>query len=835
MPYLYRVGPCRVSLVFLFSGFLLAALSAATEGSTGSAVRVPAVDTLVLAARSAGSAGTVSGSPSAEVSGRVSDPKGGLIPGARVKLAELSGRFERTVPTDRHGVFRFEGLLTGNYRVTVSNTGFTPVTRTVSLQPGEQRRMDFGLELAMLTEEMVVSAPRIGATSETIPGSVSIVDSATLQNSRVFTTSEALRKVAGVNVRDEEGFGLRPNIGIRGVNPTRSTKVLLLEDGIPLSYAPYGDNASYYHPPIDRFESIEVLKGAGQILYGPATVSGVVNYITPLPPNTPSSGSVTLIGGNRDYLNSHLNWGGTWGATGLLVDFTRKQGEGARENQRFGLSDVNLKLVTTLSPRQAITFKGNYYGEDSNVTYSGLTEEEYAQNPRQNPFRNDFFYGDRYGASASHSIFVSDRATLTTNLYAAVFKRHWWRQSSNSNERPNHVANPLCGGMENLNTTCGNQGRLRRYRTWGVEPHIRLTHRLFGLKNESDFGFRIHFEDQNRRQENGTTPQARTGILVENNSRKNHAYSVFLQNRFAAGRFAFTPGARLERISYQRTNRLANDGAGVSGRTELTQVVPGFGMAYSARNDLTLFAGIHRGFAPPRTEDVINNLTGGAIDLDPELSWNYEVGLRGRLHPAAGIEAALFRIDYENQIVPASLAGGVGALLTNGGQTLHQGAEFSGRFDLGTALATRQNVYLRSAYTYLPIADFTGPRFSAVSGFSDVRITGNRLPYAPQNLVTTTLGYLHPRGLDALIENVYIGKQFGDDLNTIAATPNGQRGIIPAQTIWNAAVNYQVESLGTTFFLSVKNLLDRVFIIDRTRGILPSGPRWVQVGVRFDF
>ena len=79
----------------------------------------------------------------------------------------------------------------------------------------------------------------------------------------------------GVFARDEEGFGLRPNIGIRGLNPTRSSKVLLLEDGIPLTYAPYGDNASYYHPPVDRFERIEVLKGSGQILFGPHTVGGV--------------------------------------------------------------------------------------------------------------------------------------------------------------------------------------------------------------------------------------------------------------------------------------------------------------------------------------------------------------------------------------------------------------------------------------------------------------------------------------------------------------------------------------------------------------------------------
>jgi len=103
-----------------------------------------------------------------------------------------------------------------------------------------------------------------------------------------------------VNVRDEEGLALRPNIGIRGLNPTRSSKTLLLEDGLFVTYAPYGDNATYYHPPIERFASVEVVKGAGQIGYGPVTVGGVVNYITPAPPARPTA-NVRLGLGNRDY------------------------------------------------------------------------------------------------------------------------------------------------------------------------------------------------------------------------------------------------------------------------------------------------------------------------------------------------------------------------------------------------------------------------------------------------------------------------------------------------------------------------------------------------------
>ncbi|HZB45338.1 MAG TPA: TonB-dependent receptor, partial [Pyrinomonadaceae bacterium] len=735
---------------------------------------------------------------------------------------------------------------------------FSPLDREVRVAAGGAGApVELTLQPASLAESVVVTLGRIADTPEVverIPGSVEVISPQTLESSRVVTTSEALRKVSGVNVRDEEGFGLRPNIGVRGLSPTRSTKVLLLEDGIPFTYAPYGDNASYYHPPIDRFETIEVLKGSGQILFGPQTVGGVVNYVTRNPP-VKRQGSLTLVGGNRDYFNGHLNYGGTWGNTGVLFDYTRKQGEGARANTRSGLNDFNFKSVSTFGTRQAVTFKFNYYGEDSNVTYSGLREDEWRADPRANIFRNDYFFGDRFGASATHSFVFGPNVVLTTNLYGSFFKRHWWRQSSNSNERPNRLrtlagGDPDCNGLADLNTTCGNQGRLRKYHFVGVEPRLRVNHQLFGVRSEADFGFRAHFETQQRRQENGDLPTSRSGLLVENNERRNQAYSGFAQNRFHLGDWTVTPGVRVEHVEYQRTNRLANNGAGVSGKTELTQVVPGLGVSYSPAPRWTIFAGAHRGFAPPRTEDVINNTTGGVIELEPELSWNYELGARTTPVDGLNLEATFFRLDYENQIVAASLAGGIGTALTNGGETLHQGFEFTGRVDSGALFRSRHNFYLRAAYTYLPVARFEGTRFSGITipGEAPASITGNRLPYAPEHLLNGTVGYSHPSGFDALLEAVHVGRQFADDRNFVevplfvgaVAVPaslrtSGQLGLVPSSTVWNATANYTVERLHTTFFVTAKNVFDRLYIADRARGILPGTPRLVQAGLKFRF
>jgi Fe(3+) dicitrate transport protein len=776
-----------------------------------------------------------SAAPGGTLTGLVVDTKGAAIPSATVKIRPKKSNAYQITTTDSTGRFRFDLQVPGEYQLTVMAQGFSVSSKELALSASEIRNVDIVLQSGEFAEDVTVIGTRITGTSETmktIPGSVEIIDQTKLTTSRVFTVNEALRKASGINVREEEGFGLRPNIGIRGLNPTRSTKVLLLEDGIPLSYAPYGDNASYYHPPIDRFDTIEILKGSGQILYGPVTVGGVINYITPAPP-LEQSGFLTLTGGNRDYFNGHVSYGDTWRQTGFLVDFLRKQGDGARDNVSSELNDINLKLVTSINPQHLFTFKGNYYTEDSNVTYSGLRESEYQEDPRQNPFKNDFFYGDRYSLSVNHTYVLNTNFVLSTNVYGSNFQRHWWRQSSNSGQRPNDSPDPNCGGMANLNTTCGIEGRLREYYNWGIEPRLRVHHNLFGVGNQMDFGVRVHFETQDRIQRNGPLPTSRTGVVVEKNERRNQAYSLFWQNRFLLGKWVITPGARVERVQFERTNELANNGMGVTGETDLTQVVPGLGVSYNLNEDTTFFSGIHRGFAPPRTEDIISN-TGGVVDLDSELSWNFEAGIRGQVHPAVNLNTTFFRMDYENQIVPASLAGGVGATFTNGGETLHQGIEFGALVEFGTLFQSAHNFYLNTVYTFIPDAKFTGTRFSSVSGFSTISVSGNRLPYAPEHLLNVNFGYSH-RGIDLLLEAVHVGDQFGDDLNTVAPTEDGQRGLIPASTIWNAAVNYRVEQLRSTLFVTVKNLLDDTFIVDRARGILPGSPRLVHAGISFNF
>jgi Fe(3+) dicitrate transport protein len=670
---------------------------------------------------------------------------------------------------------------------------------------------------------------------DTVPGSATVLDAAEIQEARVLTVNEALRKVPGVFARDEEGFGLRPNLGIRGLNPTRSSKVLLLEDGIPLSYAPYGDNASYYHPPVERFERIEVLKGSGQILFGPHTVGGVINYITPQVPGE-ATGRLLASAGTEGFRELHGQFGDSFGDTGFVAHGTYKETDGARDNMHFQVGDLNLKVVHQFSERQALTLRGSWYDESSQVTYSGLTLAEWRDDPYQNPFKNDHMYAQRWGTSATHRFDLDDAVTFTTNVYYTRFERDWWRQSSNSAQRPNDASDPACAGMANLYATCGNEGRLREYWTAGVEPRVTVEHGLFGLDNVLEGGLRYHEEDQARIQANGDTPRSRragTGVnagIREDSDRTVEAMSAFVQNQFDLGRWTVTPGVRLESVDYKRTDNLA----GATGESSIDEVVPGLGATFEARPGTVLFAGVHRGFAPPGVADIVTS-AGGSVDLDAELSWNYELGVRGTAGAGLSYEATVFRMDFENQIVPASVAGGAGATLTSAGETLQQGVELSAAVDSTAYVDWPVELFARGAYTWLADAEYVGERYSNVSGFGTVRVTGNRLPYAPEHLLTATFGARLPFGLQVALEGLYTSSAFTDDLNTVAIIDTGQRGEMPGYTVWNLTLNYRLTVCDCTLFAAGKNLGDKLYIADMSRGLIPGMPRTVQAGFEFNF
>lgn len=650
-----------------------------------------------------------------------------------------------------------------------------------------------------------------------VVGGATAIQRDELEATRPLTTNEALRKLPGINVRDEEGLGLRPNIGVRGLNPTRSTKLTLLEDGVPLAYAPYGDNASYYHPPIERFAGLELLTGVEQLRFGPQTVGGTINYRTPSVREELGGRAEAAVGENGIGI-AQLELGGS----GMLLDLSHKQADGARDNMHSRLEDASYKAVVHASDEHAFTFRANVYTEDSQLTYSGLTLAE-LQNfgPSYNPFENDEFTAIRSGGSVTHR-WTMDQATLTTNLYAASFDRDWWRQSSTTTDTqcgtPFRDAR-LAGTAVDPNLCNSTQGRLREYYMWGLEPRLDIPNPL----GELQLGLKVHHESQDRLQVNATSPDGRTGTVVEDNLRRTDAWSAFVFQRFELGDWAIVPGLRYEHIENERNNRLTS----VSGADSLDELIPGIGFSWSRAPSLTVFVDAHEGFAPPRTEDVING-TGTSTDVAPEKSLNFEAGVRYRHGSDVELQATVFRNDFDRLTAVGSIAGGSTPLAQ--GEALFAGVELAGGLRFADAFELHAN------YTWLPTAEQTSAFVQVVGGTPIAgSAAGLRQPYSPEHLLTASLAASAGRWSGA-VEVQHVGEQFTDFANSVAVSADGQQGVIDAATVWSATVDRAFGSANATrVFLAVKNLTDEVYVVDRTRGIQVGMPRLVEVGLRYQF
>lgn len=667
-----------------------------------------------------------------------------------------------------------------------------------------------------------------------IPGSANIITEASLKNDKPISGNEMLKKVTGINVVDEECAGLRANVGIRGLDPDRSRNVLMMEDGIPIALAPYGEPEMYYTPAIDRMKSIEVLKGSGSILYGPQTIGGVINYITYDPPLDPTI-SLSVRGGDGGYFNGQAAYGTTIDNFGFQFGLLHKQGDRIGVT-RFDINDLTAKLRFQTGENSRIGIKLAYYDENSNSTYIGLTSSMYDNGEYYTIIApNDELDVRRYSASLTHDYFFSESAFLRTTVYGYTTTRNWLRQDFSRTPVSNGTGvvygdtTVSRGAIYMLNSTAN---RNRQFEVAGVEPRINYNYNIGNHKNEFEGGFRFHYERAFEQRLDGQNADAKSGNLREDEIRTGYAESIFAQNRiFITSNFTVIPGIRLENFHFERDIfRIAYKDTSIKNNDDLFTPIPGIGFNYNFNNDYSIFAGVHRGYAPPRIKDAITS-SGETLNLDAELSWNYEAGIRANFVAPIYFELTGFLMDFSNQVIPVSVSsGGSGTGLVNGGETMHIGAEAGIRFDLNQLLRTNSVISL-SAYSTYVNSTYTNDRFITV-GIESVNVNGNKLPYAPDFTFTSGLDFKAPFGLGINISATYVGEQFTDELNTIDASPSGETGLMSSFITADLTLSYLVSDLNSSVYFSVKNLTDERYIESRRpQGIKVSIPRFFSAGI----
>ncbi|MDO8965889.1 TonB-dependent receptor [Algoriphagus sp.] len=775
------------------------------------------------------------------VSGKVKTPSGQPVSYANVAVkGSVKGAF-----TDLDGNFQLFDLSDGSYEIEISAVGYKTMNQLITVVAGKL------VNLEVVFEEEDVQMPQFAVIANRdrifskVPGSVDFLDKAEIKNLHPISGNEVLRRVAGVHVVDEEGAGMRVNIGIRGLDPDRSRSVLVLEDGVPVALAPYGEPEMYYSPAIDRMAGVEILKGSGQILYGPQTIGGVVNYITPNPPSE-QEGAVRIQGGQGGFYSNLINYGNTFGNTGFQVNLLNKGAKNIGPTE-FKITDFNTKFLFNFNEKSELGLKLGLYNESSNSTYIGINQVMYDQggNDFARLAPDDQLDVQRYSVSFNHVYRFNPNVKLRTLAYGYTTTRNWNRQDFSINANNTPPANwtgvvwgdrSIPGGAIFMRNSTGN--RNRQFAVGGIEPRLEVNHSLFSFKNELIVGARYLEEKALEQRINGTKAGVQSGNLVEDEQRDGKALSAYFQNSTdVSEKLSFNVGMRVENFNYDRnifrrnfSGRGIRDTVLVAG-SNITEVIPGAGFNFKPVKMVTIFGGVHKGFAPPRTKDAITS-TGDALDLEAEKSWNYELGLRSVPTPWLFLEATAFLMDFSNQIIPVSeSSGGLGFGVVNAGATRHQGLEGSVNIDISQLLNSKKwNVLYDVNVTYVN-AFYNADRF-----ISDININGNRTPYAPEWLVNSSLAVESNSGFGARLTANYVGAQFGDELNTIVPSVDGLIGEIPSYFLLDAVLSYKIAPWNSAFNLSIKNLTDERYISTRRpQGIRVGLPRFITAGFEINF
>ena len=666
-----------------------------------------------------------------------------------------------------------------------------------------------------------------------VPGSVAVIDFKSIRKIVPVHGNELFRKIPGLNVVDEEGAGLRLNIGIRGLDPDRSRNVLVLEDGIPVALNPYGEPELYFTPPIDKMTGVEVLKGSGQILFGPQTTGGVVNLISANPPEKESS-TLRLKAGTGGFLSTYASYGNKMDKIGFLVSYLNKRADNIGAT-RFNLHDVSAKMSIALSEKAKIGIKLGLYDELSNSTYIGLTQNMYDKGGqdylRMAP--NDLLPVRRYHLLATHQYRLNKQLQLQTTAFAYSTTRDWRRQdfsfSASAANRTGIVwGNPsIPGGAIYMLKTNGH--RNRQFDVAAIESQLKWRTE----KQLLQAGIRLLAERANEQFLIGNKPDAVGGNLRDVEKRKGRAISLYVHDKIAiTKKLEINVGLRLENFDYSRNilrgrftlnNATVVADTNVVASSKLMALIPGGGFNYSLDEAFTLFGGIHRGFAPPRTKDAITS-EGIALDIAQEDSWNSELGIRALLGNVVKAEFTFFSMDFKNQIIPISQSSGNANAtgLANGGKTSHLGVEAGASFDLAKQLKKNFSLVFAANATWID-SRFSANRF-IVAGINKVNVKNNQLPYAPSLMVNNSIEFESAKGAGIRLSGNYVGQQFADELNTVVASADGRNGLLTSRYITDLSAFARISKKQILFSLAVKNLTNERYIVSRR-------PQGIRVGI----
>ena len=679
-----------------------------------------------------------------------------------------------------------------------------------------------------------------------LPGSGQIVSNEELLKAMDTDIHKILSAVPGVYFRTEDGYGLRPNISIRGTSIDRSAKITLMEDGILVAPAPYTSSSAYYFPTTGRINSVEVLKGPSSISQGPSTIGGAINMIsTPIPET--NSGKFTQEFGQNGMLRTHAYYGGVSGNLGGLVEIHEHKSDGFDSianvggDTGFNKSDILIKARYETGDH-SLTFKMLEVDEVSDQSYVGLSGASFNANPRLRYGMTQYDEMNNDGDQTSLTYMGDfENIRVIASTWSNDYHRDWFKVDKANNNSDHGVGSGInnviaAANAGNTNAQAILDGELavqvklkhnnRFYTNEGYQFKVMTdinNHSLtFGYRDMEDSESRYqNYEcfDQGSNGINSALYDCSTGYTGSNNRlRVSEANSYYIEDKITLGNLILTIGHRSE--EYDQVENRWNDG--VPTRTQLASGYPktkdgdhsttGFGATYDVNENLQLVAGFHEGMT-------------AMFGTDPEKADNMELGLRYSKGNTS-LETFYFESDYKN----------LKAVCKNSqGGDCDDGDVFDGgAVDVSGLELSASHIFEGSDGTIYPLAlTYTSTDATFANSFDDdgdywgVVAAGDDVPYVPSSSLALVVGFVGSSGLSGnvrLVDN-------GSSCSTAACGINQN---IEAHSFIDLNLRKPLNDK-TYAYLIMENLLDHEDIVARAPkdGARSQKPRTLKIGFTY--
>lgn len=625
---------------------------------------------------------------------------------------------------------------------------------------------------------IVVHSDWLGETSEesvkTYPGSREVLTYEELHQRGALNLEDALRTVNGVQVLDETGTGILPNIGIRGLNPLRSERLQMLVDGYPVAIGPYTNvGVSLFPVTLPSIEAIDIVRGGAAVHYGPNNVGGVLNMVSkPISRDLEQTlrERITIADhtGNAYYDSYYRASGFVTEDLGLQLQVNLQDGEGFRDHSETDVQNIILDAQYFVNDQHELDMQLQYYNVNAELPGS-LTPAAYRDDRTESQRPYDAYDADMI------------RGTLTWTYNPNDSVEFQWRNFAHKADRTFLFGQDLTSGgnwADPSATASHIADSPRIFHVYGTEPRITVKQGNHTVMAGARFVKEQVSFDVNR-----LTLADSSYAQVRNWNFDTEAVALYLSDTiaFMDDKLTITPGIRYEDVRTDFKDKVSN----FEDENNTDKFLPGLTIGLQATDSVFLFANAQRSLVPVQTAQVTKE-----GEVGNELAWNYEIGARTQVTTDLNVSATLFRVDYDDQLQHNRTLD----IYENLGETRQEGIELSADWQATPRLA------LGLGYTYLDTEQLNGDN------------KGNELANAPEHHISAHANY-RVGPWQANLTALHVSESYSDAANTKDETADGSAGELPAYTLVNSRISrdFMVSGNNLQLALAVNNLLDEEY------------------------